>query len=366
MDSDGFYYGAIGRRYGFVPSNMVYEIAKDEVVPERRRSEVYPLGSAATANHLLNRRARWGSLKSRSYDNPADHHSHRSSTAPRQRYSSTAAVTGTSRHPLKIFENNGHMCGDSLGGAEYGSPVLDPSTSRRDRSMPPPSTGRFYNNAASYDSTKSGTFALPLSARNAGSSGQLPRTQQHYYNEYPNTSYDYPPAATGAQRRLSSERSADPYDSGRDTERPSKQRQESVDYYPSSQQAILREREYVRRGLDASSNALSSSEYGIGEKYRGAVSDQYDYTPSNLPPRIDLRDEYQTNRYNDYNNDIQQQQRGLRQPHSQGNIGRAGASQDKTYQNEDSHQAPQFNRMPQTHQYSSPQTQYGQNDHQLR
>uniref|UniRef100_A0A915EPU1 Uncharacterized protein n=1 Tax=Ditylenchus dipsaci TaxID=166011 RepID=A0A915EPU1_9BILA len=44
---------------------MVIEIAKDEVVPERRRSEAYP------ADPVI-RRMRWGSLKSRSYDHPAD------------------------------------------------------------------------------------------------------------------------------------------------------------------------------------------------------------------------------------------------------------------------------------------------------
>lgn len=80
LDPDGFYYGAIGRRYGLVPSNMVYEIAKDEVVPERRRSSevVYGGGTNNSSLHpsadpLMHRRARWGSLKSRSYDNAADY-----------------------------------------------------------------------------------------------------------------------------------------------------------------------------------------------------------------------------------------------------------------------------------------------------
>ena len=60
VDPDGFYMGQIGHRVGLVPSNMVIEIAKDDVLSQRRRSDAVP--DTAT------RRMRWASFKSRSYD----------------------------------------------------------------------------------------------------------------------------------------------------------------------------------------------------------------------------------------------------------------------------------------------------------
>ncbi|VDN90250.1 unnamed protein product [Brugia pahangi] len=67
VDQDGFYTGQIGHRIGLVPSNMVIEIAKDDLMPpQRRRSD------AATTLEPSLRRMRWGSLKSRSYDHAGD------------------------------------------------------------------------------------------------------------------------------------------------------------------------------------------------------------------------------------------------------------------------------------------------------
>uniref|UniRef100_A0A915PUT8 SH3 domain-containing protein n=1 Tax=Setaria digitata TaxID=48799 RepID=A0A915PUT8_9BILA len=67
VDQDGFYTGQIGHRIGLVPSNMVIEIAKDDLMPpQRRRSD-----AAAPMEPSL-RRMRWGSLKSRSYDHAGD------------------------------------------------------------------------------------------------------------------------------------------------------------------------------------------------------------------------------------------------------------------------------------------------------
>uniref|UniRef100_A0A0N5AZN5 SH3 domain-containing protein n=1 Tax=Syphacia muris TaxID=451379 RepID=A0A0N5AZN5_9BILA len=64
VDPDGFYMGQIGHRIGLVPSNMVIEIAKDDVLSQRRRSDA--VSDTAT------RRMRWGSFKSRSYDHAGD------------------------------------------------------------------------------------------------------------------------------------------------------------------------------------------------------------------------------------------------------------------------------------------------------
>ncbi|VBB33825.1 unnamed protein product [Acanthocheilonema viteae] len=73
VDQDGFYTGQIGHRIGLVPSNMVIEIAKDDLMPpQRRRSD------AATSLEPSLRRMRWGSLKSRSYDHAGDRRPSRS------------------------------------------------------------------------------------------------------------------------------------------------------------------------------------------------------------------------------------------------------------------------------------------------
>ncbi|RCN47709.1 variant SH3 domain protein [Ancylostoma caninum] len=69
VDADGFYHGQIGNRVGLVPSNMVIEIAKDDLLPRRTRSEAVPAEPAL-------RRMRWGSLKSRSYDHAGDRRTH--------------------------------------------------------------------------------------------------------------------------------------------------------------------------------------------------------------------------------------------------------------------------------------------------
>uniref|UniRef100_A0A0K0DEW1 SH3 domain-containing protein n=1 Tax=Angiostrongylus cantonensis TaxID=6313 RepID=A0A0K0DEW1_ANGCA len=69
VDADGFYHGQIGNRVGLVPSNMVIEIAKDDLLPRRTRTEAMP------AEPTL-RRMRWGSLKSRSYDHAGDRRIH--------------------------------------------------------------------------------------------------------------------------------------------------------------------------------------------------------------------------------------------------------------------------------------------------
>lgn len=73
MDQDGFYRGQIGRRIGLVPSNMVIEIAKDDLIPSssRRLPQTEPDYQGPTASSIPDtaaRRMRWGSMKSRSYD----------------------------------------------------------------------------------------------------------------------------------------------------------------------------------------------------------------------------------------------------------------------------------------------------------
>uniref|UniRef100_A0A7I4YDB5 Variant SH3 domain protein n=1 Tax=Haemonchus contortus TaxID=6289 RepID=A0A7I4YDB5_HAECO len=71
VDADGFYHGQIGNRVGLVPSNMVIEIAKDDLLPRRTRTDAVPSGAEPTL-----RRMRWGSLKSRSYDHAGDRRTH--------------------------------------------------------------------------------------------------------------------------------------------------------------------------------------------------------------------------------------------------------------------------------------------------
>uniref|UniRef100_A0AAF5DIQ0 SH3 domain-containing protein n=1 Tax=Strongyloides stercoralis TaxID=6248 RepID=A0AAF5DIQ0_STRER len=65
-DPDGFYHGQIGRRCGLVPGNMVIEIAKNDIINEGSSR-----GTAILPDPNI-RRMRWGSLKSRSYDNSGD------------------------------------------------------------------------------------------------------------------------------------------------------------------------------------------------------------------------------------------------------------------------------------------------------
>uniref|UniRef100_A0A1I7UWY9 Fibronectin type-III domain-containing protein n=1 Tax=Caenorhabditis tropicalis TaxID=1561998 RepID=A0A1I7UWY9_9PELO len=66
QDVDGFYHGAIGNRVGLVPSNMVIEIASDDI--GKRRTTGAPAPPPPTQPEPALRRQRWGSLKSRSYD----------------------------------------------------------------------------------------------------------------------------------------------------------------------------------------------------------------------------------------------------------------------------------------------------------
>ncbi|UMM21201.1 hypothetical protein L5515_002987 [Caenorhabditis briggsae] len=66
QDVDGFYHGQIGNRIGLVPSNMVIEIASDDI--GKRRTTGAPAPPPPTQPEPALRRQRWGSLKSRSYD----------------------------------------------------------------------------------------------------------------------------------------------------------------------------------------------------------------------------------------------------------------------------------------------------------
>lgn len=66
QDIDGFYQGAIGNRFGLVPSNMVIEIAPDDIAKRRATGALAP--PPPTQPEPALRRQRWGSLKSRSYD----------------------------------------------------------------------------------------------------------------------------------------------------------------------------------------------------------------------------------------------------------------------------------------------------------
>ncbi|EFP02564.1 CRE-TAG-168 protein [Caenorhabditis remanei] len=75
QDIDGFYQGAIGNRVGLVPSNMVIEIASDDI--GKRRTTGAPAPPPPTQPEPALRRQRWGSLKSRSYDYAGENRQHR-------------------------------------------------------------------------------------------------------------------------------------------------------------------------------------------------------------------------------------------------------------------------------------------------
>ncbi|KAI6176928.1 hypothetical protein M3Y97_00851700 [Aphelenchoides bicaudatus] len=103
VDPDGFYRGQIGRRYGLVPSNMVIEIAKDDLIPSssRRLPQTEPEYHGPTGSSIPDtaaRRMRWGSMKSRSYDvaerRPAYYSGH-----PADTYSSLDRRDTTQQYP---------------------------------------------------------------------------------------------------------------------------------------------------------------------------------------------------------------------------------------------------------------------------
>ncbi|CAI4230555.1 unnamed protein product [Auanema sp. JU1783] len=71
-DADGFLYGQIGNRFGLVPSNMVIEIAKGDILPPAERGNRVERGSEMIPVEPALRRQRWGSVKSRSYDHAGD------------------------------------------------------------------------------------------------------------------------------------------------------------------------------------------------------------------------------------------------------------------------------------------------------
>jgi len=123
-DEDGFYYAEILKRFGLVPSNMLIEIAQEEIVEERRRA-VFPPGGEGVAQDPVIRRMKWGSIKSRSYDNPDQRRAHRGGRhplpVPTSRYHrhsfaepSTSAVEPDDMPPLRV----------------------DASLERRERSLP--------------------------------------------------------------------------------------------------------------------------------------------------------------------------------------------------------------------------------------
>ncbi|CEF67982.1 SH3 domain and Fibronectin, type III domain and Variant SH3 domain and Immunoglobulin-like fold domain-containing protein [Strongyloides ratti] len=92
-DPDGFYHGQIGRRCGLVPGNMVIEIAKNDIINEGSR------GVAVLPDPNI-RRMRWGSLKSRSYDNSGDRRRGPGSVPPPM--SSRGITTRNDEYPLSL------------------------------------------------------------------------------------------------------------------------------------------------------------------------------------------------------------------------------------------------------------------------
>uniref|UniRef100_A0AC35FFD3 Uncharacterized protein n=1 Tax=Panagrolaimus sp. PS1159 TaxID=55785 RepID=A0AC35FFD3_9BILA len=168
--------------------------AKDDFMPQRRRSDAYPVEPAI-------RRMRWGSLKSRSYDHAGDR---------RRRGILPGATYNTPSHA--------HMGGPSV---IPGAPMYS-SLDRREHSLPP---YRYYDR-----STYEGPSQPPTSAR---SYGATPRSTYGYgytaAREYPHRvaeihSYDQPsgpeiyeggPTTTRDYRRGGAGGVSDDY--GRDT-----------------------------------------------------------------------------------------------------------------------------------------------------
>ncbi|KAL3090299.1 hypothetical protein niasHS_006751 [Heterodera schachtii] len=71
VDRNGFYWGEVRGRFGFVPASKVIEIAKDELfmAAEQRQPQQQPQPwTSRSAEAPITRRMRWGSFKSRSYE----------------------------------------------------------------------------------------------------------------------------------------------------------------------------------------------------------------------------------------------------------------------------------------------------------
>lgn len=122
---------------------MVIEIAKEDLqLPERRRSEIYPPMDPVI------RRMRWGSLKSRSYDNPGDRCDRH--TVPRY-YKNPSTQSRTQTIPQQ---------------PQYQDPnAYSSSLEKRERSMPPLNSARYYHEV---DELSKKYYSGSHSARSAG------------------------------------------------------------------------------------------------------------------------------------------------------------------------------------------------------
>lgn len=133
---------------------MVIEIAKEDLqLQERRPSEIYPPMDSVV------RRMRWGSLKSRSYDNPADRLDRQ--TVPRYYKNSTIQNrTSTLQQQQQYQDSNAYSS----------------SLERRERSMPPPNSARYYHGS---DELSNKYYNSSHSARSAGFSQQKQQLDEY-------------------------------------------------------------------------------------------------------------------------------------------------------------------------------------------
>ncbi|KAE9552726.1 hypothetical protein FO519_004043 [Halicephalobus sp. NKZ332] len=169
VDQDGFYRGQIGRRFGLVPSNMVIEIAKEDLMTQRRRSDAVPVEPAI-------RRMRWGSFKSRSYDHAGDTRRRRGNVPPVS-YPQNYGRTGPTVMP-------GAPLYSSLDRREYSLP---PYLRQYDRPEPTYPSGRGYGISAG---RTYGAHGYPVSARDYPKR-DIPYDQGPGYDPYEGPSRDY-------------------------------------------------------------------------------------------------------------------------------------------------------------------------------
>ena len=148
---------------------MVIEIAKDDLMPQRRRSDAVPLEPAI-------RRMRWGSLKSRSYDHAGDRR--RRGNPPPASYPQNYGRPGPTVMP-------GAPLYSSLDRREYSLPPHIRQYDRAPEPVYPSSRGYGISAGRSY-----GSHAYPVSARDYPKR-DIPYDQPGAYDAYEGPARDY-------------------------------------------------------------------------------------------------------------------------------------------------------------------------------